>query len=244
MPFTFSHPALVLPLKFLPRQWFSITGLVIGSLTPDFEYFIRMKIQSDYSHTIGGLFWFDLPLAIIIAFIFHDFVRDSLFDNLPTFLKSRFAPFKQFNWKQYFINHWFIVLISILIGAFSHIFWDSFTHEQGYFVKTIPILSQTTELFGRQIPILKIIQHTSTLLGGLVIAIFILKLPKYENINWKINRSYWVIIIALTIIIVAIRLMTGLDYKLYGHVIVTGISAVLISLIVTPYLLIKKTDTN
>ena len=240
MPFTFSHPALVLPLKFLPRHWFSMTGLIIGSLTPDFEYFIRMRIQSDYSHTIGGLFWFDMPLGIIITFIFHDIVRDSLFDNLPIFLKSRFAPFKQFNWNQYFKTHWGIVLFSILIGAFSHIFWDSFTHEQGYFVKTIPILNQTIELFGRQIPILKIIQHTSTLLGGLVIAIFILKLPKDENSNRKINRNYWVIFIASTIIIVAIRLMTGLDYKLYGHVIVTGISAGLISLIVTPYLLIRQ----
>jgi len=240
MPFTFSHPALVLPLKFLPRHWFSMSGLIIGSLTPDFEYFIRMRIQSDYSHTIGGLFWFDMPLGIIITFIFHDIVRDSLFDNLPIFLKSKFAPFKQFNWNQYFKTHWGIVLFSILIGAFSHIFWDSFTHEQGYFVKTIPILSQTIELFGRQIPILKIIQHTSTLLGGLVIAIFILKLPKDENSNRKINRNYWVIFIASTIIIVAIRLMTGLDYKLYGHVIVTGISAGLISLIVTPYLLIRQ----
>ena len=240
MPFTFSHPALVLPLKFLPRHWFSMSVLIIGSLTPDFEYFIRMRIQSDYSHTIGGLFWFDMPLGIIITFIFHDIVRDSLFDNLPIFLKSKFAPFKQFNWNQYFKTHWGIVLFSILIGAFSHIFWDSFTHEQGYFVKTIPILSQTIELFGRQIPILKIIQHTSTLLGGLVIAIFILKLPKDENSNRKINRNYWVIFIALTIIIVAIRLMTGLDYKLYGHVIVTGISAGLISLIVTPYLLIRQ----
>ena len=240
MPFTFSHPALVLPLKFLPRHWFSMTGLIIGSLTPDFEYFIRMRIQSDYSHTIGGLFWFDMPLGIIITFIFHDIVRDSLFDNLPIFLKSKFAPFKQFNWNQYFKTHWGIVLFSILIGAFSHIFWDSFTHEQGYFVKTIPILNQTIELFGRQIPILKIIQHTSTLLGGLVIAIFILKLPKDENSNRKINRNYWVIFIASTIIIVAIRLMTGLDYKLYGHVIVTGISAGLISLIVTPYLLIRQ----
>ncbi|MFN7593668.1 MAG: DUF4184 family protein, partial [Bacteroidota bacterium] len=25
MPFTFSHPAIVLPLTFLPRQWFSLT---------------------------------------------------------------------------------------------------------------------------------------------------------------------------------------------------------------------------
>ncbi|WP_113654854.1 DUF4184 family protein, partial [Pedobacter namyangjuensis] len=30
MPFTFSHPAIVLPLTYLPKKWFSLTGLVIG----------------------------------------------------------------------------------------------------------------------------------------------------------------------------------------------------------------------
>ncbi|MFN5774209.1 DUF4184 family protein, partial [Flavobacterium sp.] len=98
MPFTFSHPAIVLPLTFLPRQWFSLTGLVIGSLTPDFEYFLRMRIESNYSHTIDGLFWFDLSLGLLLAFLFHNIVRDSLFDNLPIFLKSRFSAFRQFDW--------------------------------------------------------------------------------------------------------------------------------------------------
>ncbi|MEG1227787.1 MAG: DUF4184 family protein, partial [Flavobacterium sp.] len=41
----------MLPLQFLNKKWFSLTGLVIGSMIPDFEYFIRMRIQSIYSHT-------------------------------------------------------------------------------------------------------------------------------------------------------------------------------------------------
>ena len=147
MPFTFSHPAIVLPLTFLPRQWFSLTGLVIGSLTPDFEYFLRMRIQSNYSHSISGLFWFDLPLGILLAFIFHNIVRDILFDNLPTILKSRVMKFKMFDWNNYFKRNWLVVTISVLIGAGSHIFWDSFTHDQGYFVQTIPVLTNTVDFF-------------------------------------------------------------------------------------------------
>ncbi len=91
MPFTFSHPAIVLPLNYLPKKWFSLTGLVIGSLTPDFEYFIRMKIKSEYSHTLEGLFWFDLPLGVLLAFIFHNIVRNNFYNNLPLFFKSRFS---------------------------------------------------------------------------------------------------------------------------------------------------------
>ena len=241
MPFTFSHPAIVLPLTFLPRKWFSMTGLVIGSLTPDFEYFLRMRIKSNYSHTIDGLFWFDLPLGLLLAFMFHNIVRDRLFDNLPTFLKSRFSTFKQFDWNEHFKSNWFVVLISVLIGAASHIFWDSFTHDHGYFVQTIPTLQNSVAFLGRQIPILKLLQHSSTLLGGLVIAFAIYKLPTNKSENEKINLKYWVILAGFTLTIIAVSLLSGLELKQYGNVIVTAISAGLISLIITP-LLIKKNE--
>lgn len=240
MPFTFSHPAIVLPMTFLPRQWFSLTGLVIGSLTPDFEYFLRMRIQSNYSHTISGLFWFDLPLGLLLAFIFHTTVRDSLFDNLPTILRSRLLILKQFNWRDYFKKNWLVVTISILIGAASHIFWDGFTHDHGYFVQSIPSLINTVDLFGRQIPIFKILQHSSTLFGGLVIAFALFKLPPDKNVFGQFNLKYWSILTGLTLTIIALRLLSGLDYKLYGHVIVTSISAGLISLTLTPMLTRRK----
>lgn len=239
MPFTFSHPAIVLPLTFLPRQWFSLTGLVIGSLTPDFEYFLRMRIKSNYSHTIDGLFWFDLPLGLLLAFLFHIIVRDRLFENLPTYLKSRFSTFKNFDWSKHFKQNWLVVTISILIGAASHIFWDSFTHDHGYFVQTIPALQNSVDFLGRQIPILKILQHSSTLLGGLVIAFAIYKLPTNKTENGNIHLKYWAILVGLTLTIISIRLLSGLDYKQYGNLIVTAISAGLISLMLTPIILIK-----
>jgi hypothetical protein len=215
MPFTFSHPAIVLPLTFLPRHWFSLTGLVIGSLTPDFEYFLRMQIRSDYSHTIDGLFWFDLPLGLLLAFIFHKIVRDKLFDNLPTVLKSRFSTFQEFDWNRHFKQNWLVVTISILIGAASHIFWDSFTHDHGYFVQTIPALQNSLDFLGRQIPILKILQHSSTFLGGLVIAFAIYKLPTHKTEKENINLKYWAILVGLTLTIISIRLLSGLDFKQY-----------------------------
>lgn len=236
MPFTFSHPAIVLPLTFLPRKWFSLTGLVIGSLTPDFEYFLRMRIKSNYSHTIDGLFWFDIPLGLLLAFIFHNIVRNSLFDNLPTILKSRFSEFKQFDWNGYFKRSWFVVSISILIGAASHIFWDSFTHDHGYFVQTIPALQNSVDFLGGQIPILKILQHSSTLLGGLVIVFAIYKLPTNKTEKENINLKYWTIFVGLTFTLIAIRFLSGLELKQFGNVIVTAISAGLISFILTPWL--------
>lgn len=235
MPFTFSHPAIVLPLTSLSKKWFSLTGLVIGSLTPDFEYFLRMRIKSDYSHTLDGLFWFDLPLGLLLAFIFHNSVRNSLFDNLPLFLKSRFVAFKRFNWNDYFKKSWFVVVISILIGASSHILWDSFTHKHGYFVQKIPVLTSTVDIWGNQIPILKILQHSSTTIGGLVIVFAVYKLPTNKTENTTVNLNYWAILAGLTFLIVVTRILCGLDIRQYGNVFVTGISAFMISLVLTPF---------
>ncbi len=236
MPFTFSHPAIVLPLTYLPKRWFSLTGLVIGSMTPDFEYFLRMKVESEYSHTLAGLTWFDLPLGLLLCFIFQNIVRNSLFQNLPTFLKSRFVTFTRYNWNRHFERNWLVVIISILIGAASHLFWDSFTHSNGYFVQAIPALTNTVDLLGRQIPVLKILQHSSTLIGGLVIAYTIYKLPTDKDVSGKINPKYWIILFSLALTIILIRLLTGLELKQYGNLIVTVISAGLISLTLTPWL--------
>ena len=237
MPFTFSHPAIILPLTYLPKKWFSLTGLIIGSLTPDFEYFIRMKIKSDYSHTIEGLFWFDLPLGILLGFIFHNIVRNTLLDNLPKIIKSRFTQLMEFDWNAYFKKNWFVVIVSILIGAFSHLFWDSFTHNHGYFVENIPTLRKTINILGMEIPILKILQHSSTLIGGFIILLSIYKLPKVEVKTNTINLTYWKILIGLTFLIIVLRFINGLEIREYGNVIVTGISAGLIGLILTPKLI-------
>ena len=236
MPFTFSHPALVLPLAYLPRKWFSLTGLVIGSITPDFEYFLRMKVQSNYSHTLSGVFWFDLPFGILLAFVFHDIVRNKLFDNLPKFLKSRLFALKDFDWNKYFQSNWFVVIISITIGALSHIFWDSFTHESGFLVQAIPSLENKIGLLGTQLPIFKILQHGSTIIGGVVIIYAILKLPANKKIISQFNLKYWGLWTALTLTIISLKIFSGLDYRLYGQVIVTGVSAGLISLILTSWL--------
>jgi hypothetical protein len=241
MPFTFSHPAIILPLTYLPKKWYSLTGLVVGSLAPDFEYFLRMKVQSNYSHTFIGLFWFDLTLGLLLAFLFHNFARDPLFDNLPLILKSRLEVFQHFHWNAYFKENWIVVSVCVLIGAASHLFWDGFTHEHGYFAETIPGLTNAINVLGRQIPIFKILQHSSTLVGGLIIVYSLLKLLKDQNVKAEINLKYWSILIFLTFVIISVRLLNGLDYKLYGHVIVTGIAASLISLVLTPWIVrIKK----
>ena len=232
MPFTFVHPAIILPLNKLPR-WFSMTGLLIGSLVPDFEYFLRMNIQSEYSHTLAGLFWFNLPLSILIAFIFHNIVKIKLINNLPKFLQYRFQNYNSFLWNQYFKKNWLKITVSILIGAFLHLLWDSFTHISGYFVEQFPLLKNEVLILKYHIPIFKILQHGSTILGGLFILFFIYKMPKISTTYKNIEIKYWLIFVFFMLLIIVVKMCFGLKIQQYGNFIVTFISAAIISLIIS-----------
>lgn len=233
MPFTFSHPAIILPLTYLPKRWFSLTGLIIGSLMPDFEYFLRMKIKSDFSHTLEGVFLFDLPLGIVTAFIFHNIVRNNLFDNLPYILKSRVIVVKNFNWNIYFKKNWLVVIFSIIIGTFSHILWDSFTHDSGYFVQKFEVLIQSVELFNKKIPILKILQHLSTFIGAFVIAFSLYKLPTHTTDSKSINLNYWLTFLGFLLVFVFIFLIVSSKQYAIGNLIVSIISLSMLALILT-----------
>lgn len=227
MPFTFSHPAIVLPLKNIFGKWLSLTGLIIGSLTPDFEYFLRMKIQSDYSHTLLGTLWFNLPLGLSLCFIFHTIIKKPLIENTPYFIQSRTQTLKSLNWKAYFKKNWVIVFLSVLMGAYSHIFWDSFTHPHAFFTDFFEL---NKSLNGTEISIYKILQHLSTLIGGVVIIRYFIK-QKTETIEYsKPSSKFWINVFILTICILSIRFFLGLKITEFGNIIVSGITAGMVAL--------------
>lgn len=239
MPFTFSHPAIILPLKKLPKKYISMTGLIVGSIAPDFEYFLRMK--SKYSHTMSGILWYDLPIGIFLAFLFHNLIKEALINNMPLFFEARFIDLRNFNWNSYFKKNWYIVIISIIIGICSHILWDGFTHRTGHFVKMFPVLESSVKLFGTKIPIYRGLQHISTLIGGIVVIKVVINLPPDPNcIFQKGKYKYWFFLIVSTPIIMFYGLSKRIPYYSLWHVIVNFITAFLISLILTSFIFREK----
>ena len=192
MPFTLAHPAIVLPLKFMKEGWLSLTGLVIGSITPDFGYFVQLKALRGYGHSLHGIFWFDLPIAILLSFLFHEIIRNPLIQNSPSFLQKKLSRYLGFQWKNFFKQNIFSVIVSIIIGAFSHILWDSFTHVDGYFTQSIPALSEYISLGYTPITVHNLISVICSFLGLMVVLYSILQLPSEKNVS--VNRrftGYW-----------------------------------------------------
>ena len=239
MPFTFSHPAIVLPLRLAPG-YFSLTGLVIGSMSPDFEYFIRMRPEAVHGHLPEGVFYFDLPLSLLLAFLFHNIVRDSLIENLPQVFRSRFIECRNFDWNNYFRSKWLIVICSIIIGAFSHLFWDGFTHATGFFVKEYPQMRNKISVAGLPLPYYNVLQHLSTLVGGLIILVTVLRMPSVKTAEKKIVK-YWAYVALISAMVVALRMVGGISIRQYGDLFVSGITGFFIALMLIPFILTRET---
>jgi hypothetical protein len=167
-------------------------------------------------------------------------VRDSLFDNLPSFFRSRFSAFRRFDWNAYFKKNWLVVSVSVLAGAASHILWDGFTHGHGCFVGMMPALANRVDILGVNMPVFKILQHASTAVGGGVVGIVMCMLPTDGKAVGKVSVTYWAVAAGVAVWIVAVRFLCGLDIRQYGNVAVTCISASLISLALTPQLIKQR----
>ncbi|MBK7856522.1 MAG: DUF4184 family protein [Bacteroidetes bacterium] len=83
MPFTFAHPSVVFPLFKKVSKYFSATGLIAGSIIPDFEYFARLYSLSVITHTKKDCCWLMFQLRLHFALHFIGLLNQRLFQIFP-----------------------------------------------------------------------------------------------------------------------------------------------------------------
>lgn len=114
---------------------------------------------------MAGAFYICLPSALAVLWLFQRVLKLPLISLAPNSLQPRlvrfaepfrFGPAKRFGW----------ILVSLLLGIFSHLLWDSFTHGSGYMAQHLPLL-RTVPLaeYGIYRPLYNLLQHLSSLLG-------------------------------------------------------------------------------
>ena len=129
------------------------------------------------------------------------------------------------------------VVLSIVAGTFSHLLWDGFTHENGFFVKYFSEMHTQFTVFGMQMYFYRILQHSSTVVGLFFIALTIARLPVQRYVTRHIDNQYWILAASITFVITALRIILGPRDFLYTQVIVTVIAAFIIALSITPSIL-------
>lgn len=170
MPFTFAHPAAVLPLRKCCPRFLNLPALVIGSLTPDLGYYLHNWIWSICGHSFSGSLTFDVPSGLLLLALFYLTIRPvaRLLPYPHREACSAICPVLILPGLRAVL----IAAFSVLVGAWTHIVWDGFTHGNGWCVRQLS--ASTAPLFtigGCRVTIWHILQHCSTILGLVVLTI-------------------------------------------------------------------------
>jgi hypothetical protein len=139
---------------------------------PDVPYFIPKLPSNHFGHSLPGLFLFCLPIGIVGLWVFHSFLKEPLSSLLPLSFQLRlqlnefrFLPRKRF----------MQICLSLLIGAGTHIAWDSFTHNDGWAVQHWAALREQVSIADRTMPASDFLQHLSTVCGAALLAWYFLR---------------------------------------------------------------------
>jgi hypothetical protein len=163
MPFTLSHPAAVVPLA---KRGLPLSALVIGSMAPDFPYFIHFSTDSQFGHTLAGVFLFCIPAGLFALWLFHAVLKLPLLSLLPISHQERLAPVAA-KFRVGSARQLVLVLTALILGAFTHVVWDSLTHASGWAVQHLPVLRLPVLQTSRgTLFLFKMLQHGSTLAGA------------------------------------------------------------------------------
>ena len=166
MPFTVAHAAVAPPLARVTRGRLPASALAVGAMAPDLEYLVFLQTRRTVGHSLPGLLTFCLPAALLVLLVWHRVVKGPVARLLPGRL-GHLAPALD---RPFAFASWAAgarVVAAVLVGAFSHIGWDAFTHPDGAAVVRIAALRGV-------VPVLDVHVYTALQYGGGVVGMAVL----------------------------------------------------------------------
>jgi len=244
MPFTFSHPIFAAPLKLVKPRNISLTGLILGSMSPDFEYFIVLEPYQSIGHTWQGLLLQALPLCFLIALLFHCVIKRAVSLHMPSWydINSKLYSMVQNNsWSLRSLRQLLIFIVSVSIGFYSHLLVDACTHQLGFFVVRTDWLQQ---LYAN-IPVYKWLQRGLSLLGlaaEAMILFFIIKRQTtkitemdhtaVQAISFKQKSLFWCSVAVIALMTTGAKILLTSSTNMLGIAVVAPISGFMLGVTV------------
>lgn len=156
MPFTLSHAAAVLPglrRDGTARGPLVASALVAGSFAPDMTYFAATAfpgamVLGDVTHSPVGIVTADVGIAAVLVALWLT-VREPLVALLPA--RRRGPVYGLLRGRVWSERHpavlagWFT--LSAVLGATTHVVWDSFTHLDRWGTRAVPFLGDVVAGF-------------------------------------------------------------------------------------------------
>jgi Domain of unknown function (DUF4184) len=173
MPFTISHAAAVLPFARPLARWRLLSAAVIGSMVPDFGWFMPWRPARFETHSADALLTFCLPVGLASYWAFQLLMRTPIMELLPPGAYARWHWSKAAaNYKS--VKQWIFAACGLLAGATTHLVWDAFTHEGGRGVRLLPILEEPVAYIdGHRVKGLQLVQDLNSLIGLIAVVLVI-----------------------------------------------------------------------
>jgi hypothetical protein len=174
MPFTFAHPAAVLPLRRFKSL--HMAALMVGSITPDLSYYVPAKYTNGAfleSHTAMGAIYIDIPVGLVTLLIGFLLRRPLTVLMSP---RARALCLHSLERLREQPRLWLWTPLAVYVGTWTHIAWDALTHDNGWIVKRVSALSAPITLFDYTGTLCHVLQYVSSVAGLLILAIWYFRL--------------------------------------------------------------------
>ncbi len=173
MPFTLAHPAAVLPLRGVARL--RTAPLILGAMVPDLPDFlpgglgryVRATHAFVHSFTIDLLLGY---LALGAICVLQRPLTALLWPRARALCLRALEPFRR-------PSAWAWAGPAILLGVWTHLLWDSFTHRNGWIVHHVTALSAPLTLGPYEATVYRALQYLSSLVGLCVMVLWYERLP-------------------------------------------------------------------
>ncbi len=171
MPFTLAHPAAALPLRRFNLVW---SAFVVGSMAPDFPYFVGNTDYRSLGHQFPAVVEFTLPASIFALWLFHIAIKRPAVTLLPCGMQQRLHG-QLGNFKFGGPARFAAILFSLVLGIATHLIWDAFTHPFSWPWQRWVWMQRWVKVPGmRPIPTYEILQYGSTVIGLAALGIWVL----------------------------------------------------------------------
>ncbi len=158
MPYTVSHAIISLPVCSFTRNKIPLFSVIVGSISPDFPYLLVLSPTHAPGHSVLGVLIYCLVPSLIVLFFWYRWFE------IPT-LNLFHLPKRQ---RRFTANSYFLIIIGVLIGAYSHVLWDATSHSYGAIVVANDFMHR--EIFS--LPLYKWNQYASGVLGLILLALW------------------------------------------------------------------------
>ena len=206
MPFTLAHPAVVLPFGRQLARWRLLSAAVIGSMVPDFGWFMPWRPTRFETHSVDALLTFCLPVGLAAYWLFQRVIRRPVLELLPSAAYMRWRGSSEpADYKS--LKQWLLAACGVLAGAITHLIWDAFTHEGARGLRLFPELEDSTvEIIGHRLTGAHLLQDVNSFIGVIVVVAIVLYglRPGRAAAGWPrrrlqgAERAIWIGVFALT----------------------------------------------